>query len=201
MFSLDGPLLVDGVINEFDLEPQPGQIVIPSGPFTVSLEFANDNANDPFAPSVVHDGNGCQNGKNFVYAIPGGWNNACALGVSGDWVMYAIYRRVNCPTGVGEELVLGGGSPALMSPRPNPAADGATIEFYLPQPERGTIAVFDVAGREVGRIVDDRIAAGRHRVAWDGRGADGAKLRAGLYVLELRVGDRRITRKLAIVER
>ena len=94
IFSLDGPVLTDGVINEFNLDPLPGQIVIPSGAFTVSLEFAQDNAGDIFAPSVVHDANGCTNGKNLVYAIPGGWTNACSLGVTGDWVIYVKYRSL-----------------------------------------------------------------------------------------------------------
>ncbi|MBN2382793.1 hypothetical protein JXQ70_07915 [bacterium] len=91
IFSLDGPVLTDGAINEFDLEPLPGEVIIDSGPFSVTLEFYNDNVGDPYAPSTVHDGNGCQSGKNLVYAIPGGWYNACSLGISGDWVFYVIY--------------------------------------------------------------------------------------------------------------
>ena len=94
IFTLPGPQLVDGVINEFNLEPLPGFIVINSGAFTVTLEFQNPNAGDPFAPSVVHDGNGCQANKNVVYAVPGGWFNACALGVTGDWVFYVVYRSL-----------------------------------------------------------------------------------------------------------
>jgi hypothetical protein len=94
IFSLVGPQLTDGVINEFNLAPLPGEIVIPSGSFTVALEFNTDNAGDPFAPSVVHDGNGCQAGKNVVFAIPGGWQSACALGVTGDWVIYVKYRSL-----------------------------------------------------------------------------------------------------------
>jgi hypothetical protein len=96
IFSLDGPQLTDGVINEFDLEPLPGEIIVPSGPFTVALEFLNSNAGDPFSPTVVHDGNGCQAGKNVVYAIPGGWQDACVLGVTGDWVIHVVYRQVTC---------------------------------------------------------------------------------------------------------
>ena len=42
-----GPVLTDGVINEFDLEPLPGEIIIDSGPFTVTLEFLSQNAGDP----------------------------------------------------------------------------------------------------------------------------------------------------------
>ena len=94
IFTLPGPQLVDGAINEFNLEPLAGSIVVNSGNFTVTLEFQNANAGDPFAPSVVHDGNGCQANKNVVYAVPGGWFNACALGVTGDWVFYVVYRSL-----------------------------------------------------------------------------------------------------------
>jgi len=94
--SLSGPVLTDGVINEFDLEPLPGEITISSNPFTVTLEFANDNVGDPFSATMVHDGNGCTGGKNVVKAIPGGWFNACALGVTGDWLVQVVYRPLNC---------------------------------------------------------------------------------------------------------
>lgn len=93
IFSLVGPVMTDGVINEFNLEPIPGEIVIASGPFTVALEFYNPNAGNYFAPSILYDG-ACQSGKNVVYAIPGGWTNACALNVPGDWVMYVKYRSL-----------------------------------------------------------------------------------------------------------
>ncbi len=98
IFSLLGPVLNDGFINEFNIDP--ANVTIASGPFTVTLEFLNDNAGDIFAPSVVHDNNGCQAGKNVVFAIPGGWTNACALGVAGDWVFYVTYRSLAVTGGV-----------------------------------------------------------------------------------------------------
>ncbi len=98
-YSLNGPTLSDGFINEFDLEAYPGNRIVASGPFTVTLEFANSNAGQIFDPSFVNDGNGCQPGKNVVKAIPGGWIDACALGVTGDWQVHVIYRRVNCGSG------------------------------------------------------------------------------------------------------
>jgi len=96
IFSLSGPVLIDGVINEFDLEPLPGEIIVNSSPFTITLEFLNSNAGSIFAPSVVHDGNGCQLGKNVAFASPGGWADACLLGVTGDWVFYVVYRPATC---------------------------------------------------------------------------------------------------------
>ena len=96
IFQLPGPVLTLGVINEFDLEPLPGEITIDSGPFLVSLQFQDRNAGQVFAPSVVHDGNGCQPGKNAVFATPGGWNDACALGLTGDWSFHVVYRSLDC---------------------------------------------------------------------------------------------------------
>jgi hypothetical protein len=118
IFSLPGPLLTDGAINEFNLQLIPGNKTIASGPFTVTLEFNNQNAGDIFAPSVVHDGNGCQAGKNVIYAVPGGWLNACAAGVSGDWVFYVKYRSVK---------VTGGANP-VRTVFSNPPASQTTCE-------------------------------------------------------------------------
>ncbi|MFT4540511.1 MAG: hypothetical protein ACI835_002962 [Planctomycetota bacterium] len=94
IFSIGGPQLTDGFINEFDLEILPGDIIVNSGQFSVTLEFFNDS--NIFAPSVVHDGAGCSPGRNLVKAIPGGWNDACALGVSGNWLFHVVYRQTNC---------------------------------------------------------------------------------------------------------
>ena len=105
--TLEGPAFVDGFINEFDLEEQ-GGVRIESGPFTVTMEFMDANAEMLTAASMVHDGDGCQPGKNVVKAIPGGWSDACALGLSGDWVMHVIYRSADC----GGEEPGGGKEPA-----------------------------------------------------------------------------------------
>src|SRR5262245_28744688 len=52
IFTLAGPSLNDGFINEFNIEPEPGQVVVKHS-FAVTLEFLNSNAGDLFAPSVV----------------------------------------------------------------------------------------------------------------------------------------------------
>jgi hypothetical protein len=92
--SLPGPVLSDGFINEFDLEPLPGQIIVNSGPVTATISIANSQG--LLDPAPVHDGNGCQSGRNVIFASPGGWSNACSLGVSGDWLVHLVYRKVNC---------------------------------------------------------------------------------------------------------
>ncbi|UCF06875.1 MAG: T9SS type A sorting domain-containing protein [bacterium] len=200
LYSLLGPQLTDGAINEFDLEAQLGEVIVESGPFTVTIEFLWDNVGDPYAPSVIHDGNGCQPGKNVVYAMPGSWYDACALGVSGDWIFYVIYRQVNCgSTGIEDEQILTAGVPALLkAPSPNPFNTGANIGFVLSKGGQTQISVYDVAGRRVDRLVDRYYKRGFHSVFWNGRSSSGARLPSGVYFIELRVGDFRSVSKALI---
>ena len=96
-YEVLGPLLVDGAINEFDLTTVTGATgsrIVSGGPFTVSLRIANTE--QPGDPAPIHDGNGCQPGKNAILVNGATWVDACLLGVSGDWEMSVVYRRVNC---------------------------------------------------------------------------------------------------------
>jgi hypothetical protein len=198
MFTLEGPVLTDGYINEFDLEPLPGEITIDSGPFTVTLEFLNDNAGNIFAPSMVHDGNGCQAGKNVVFAIPGGWYDACVLGISGDWVVYAIYRQVNCGSGVDEEIVVSGKTELLLKPEPNPFSAETRFEFVLGQKERATLSVYDVRGHLVATVAEGEYGPGSHIATWSGTSTDGNPLASGIYFAEIRTGSARAVERVVL---
>jgi hypothetical protein len=91
---LEAPVMTDGYLNEFrylDEEQQiPLTVPVQEGQtFLVSFKFANDP--DPFnGPSVVTDIDGCQDGKNGLFANGIGWTNSCDWGVSGDWVIRAV---------------------------------------------------------------------------------------------------------------
>jgi hypothetical protein len=193
IFTLEGPVLTDGYINEFDLEPLPGEITIDSGPFTVTLEFLNDNAGNIYAPSMVHDGNGCQAGKNVVYAIPGGWYDACLLGVTGDWVVYAIYRQVNCGAGVGGEMIALNDPAMLVQPQPNPFSRETRLDFILKHPGRVDLSIYDVLGQKVATLADGAFSAGRHTVAWSGSGVT-----PGIYFAALEVDGFRSVRRVVL---
>jgi hypothetical protein len=137
IFTLDGPVLTDGSINEFNLGPLPGEIRIESGPFTVTLEFLNDNVGNFFAGSVVTDGNGCQGGKNVIFAIPGGWTDACAAGVTGDWVFYVTYRSLK---------VVGGASPASLVFSSIPVNQATCDTVYVTNTGCGTLFIDGITG-------------------------------------------------------
>lgn len=201
-FVLEGPVLNDGAINQFNLEPQPGEIMVQTpSPFTVTLTFANENAGNIFAPSVVHDGNGCQPGKNVVFAQPGTWNDACALGVQGDWLFFVVYRTCAGLVGVGGDTrILSSAAVYLMPPRPNPSRGSTELEFMLAQPGHARLSVHDVQGRRVGLLADGSFTAGLHRATWDGRRVDGGRVPSGVYFVDLVAGGNRTRRSVLIAK-
>lgn len=196
--SLGGPLLTDGFINEFDFEPLPGEVTISAVPFSTSLRFLNQNAGDIFAPSVVHDGNGCQVGANSIKAIPGGWLDACAVGLTGDWVMYVVYRP-DCPTtGVGDERIVASAPAALLGARPNPFRQTTDIGFFIADPQRVSVAIYDVSGHHITTLADRDFAAGAHDLRWDGRDAAGREMARGVYMARMESRDFSETRKIVL---
>ncbi len=114
------PVLSDLTVNEFrHLDPPtnlvPLQVPVTAGQvFVVSLEFLNQSSGNPTASGVEFDGDGCQVNRNSVFTIPGGWTDACAAGVTGDFAIRAIIRPIPEPgtmllTGVGLVWVCGRG--------------------------------------------------------------------------------------------
>ena len=87
LLELLGPSMVDGALNEFTV---PVPIAVEQNQtFVVSLKFL-EAPPAVVGPSVVVDTDGCQAGKNGIFAIPGGWFSSCVLDVSGDFVIRAV---------------------------------------------------------------------------------------------------------------
>jgi hypothetical protein len=100
---LEGPVMTPGYINEFryldEAQTIPIHVPVTNGQqFYVSLQFDNPTNVGSGGPSVVRDTNGCQANKNVIYAIPGGWFNACLLGIQGDFIIRAVIQVAD-PTG------------------------------------------------------------------------------------------------------
>ena len=97
--TLVGPVMTPGFINEFryldDTKNFPLNVPVTSGQqFYVILEFANPTDVGNGGASVVRDLDGCQPGKNVLFAIPGEWLNFCIF-LTGDLVIRAV---VDCET-------------------------------------------------------------------------------------------------------
>lgn len=70
---------------------------------------------------------------------------------------------------------------------PNPFVDHVQVDVVTRMSGRIEARVYDALGRQV-RVLADRawLAAGRHRLEWDGRNAAGAACEAGIYFVEVR---------------
>lgn len=77
-------------------------------------------------------------------------------------------------------------APRLFPNYPNPVGTTTVISFELPRAMPVVVAIYDVLGRELKRLVDGTQAAGRHRVVWNGRGESGERVSAGRYLYQLR---------------
>ncbi|MEZ5066481.1 MAG: agmatine deiminase family protein [bacterium] len=69
---------------------------------------------------------------------------------------------------------------------PNPFTDESRFSFELKYADRVDLAVYDVGGRLVRRLVNEERPAGRSEIVWDGRDDAGVRLPAGVYYYRLR---------------
>jgi|GEM_PF-1173783 len=81
----------------------------------------------------------------------------------------------------------------LLGSYPNPFNSRATLCFTLDRPQRLTLAVFDLRGREMLRVMDEEAVAGTHR-----RTIDAAGWPSGVYIARLAAGPAQQTLKLIL---
>ncbi|MEW6749771.1 MAG: FG-GAP-like repeat-containing protein [Candidatus Latescibacterota bacterium] len=89
---------------------------------------------------------------------------------------------------------------ALLPNYPNPFNAETVIPFTLPRAGVVELAVYDLAGQPVARLVDGLLPAGRHTARWDGRDGGGRRVASAVYLCQLRAGANRETRKLLLLE-
>lgn len=83
---------------------------------------------------------------------------------------------------------------------PNPFNPSTTIEFRLADVQPVTLKIYDARGALVRTLVNSTLAAGPHRVLWDGRSDMGESSATGIYLLRMITADFRTTRKLVLLK-
>jgi flagellar hook assembly protein FlgD len=63
-----------------------------------------------------------------------------------------------------------------------------------------TLAIYDIEGRVVTRLLNRAFPAGRHTVEWDGRGATGQLQATGVYFYRMAIGDFAQARKITLLK-
>ena len=79
---------------------------------------------------------------------------------------------------------------------PNPFSGATSISFSLERGDQARLAIFDVQGRSVRRLVDGPVSAGAHTVSWDGTDERGHPVPSGIYFYRLEAGRQSEVRKL-----
>ena len=84
---------------------------------------------------------------------------------------------------------------------PNPFNPATTIPFAVPA-EAGDVdlTIYNVLGQPVRQVWNGPLAAGEHRLTWDGRDGQGQPVAAGVYVVRLHQGDQTRIRKMVKLE-
>jgi hypothetical protein len=89
---------------------------------------------------------------------------------------------------------------ALFQNAPNPFNPRTTIAFSVPASAQPvSLRIYDLRGRQVRALVDEVLAAGQHRVTWDGRDDRDRPLASGIYTYTLTRAGERLTRKMLLV--
>lgn len=95
-------------------------------------------------------------------------------------------------------------TPTVFSPTlsnyPNPFNPVTTVSLVLPDDDHVDLCVFDLTGRLVRSLLDERLDAGSYRVRWDGRDNLGFPVGSGVYHVQLRAGEFRTTRKVVLLK-
>lgn len=113
-----------------------------------------------------------------------------------------VADRPPAPTAVAESRTAANPRHVALSQNyPNPFNSSTVIGFTLPATGQVELVVFNTAGQQVATLVDGVREAGTHTVRWDGRDGDGRELASGVYLLNLRMGDRQQVemRKLVLI--
>lgn len=94
------------------------------------------------------------------------------------------------------------GSDEALSARvsPNPLAPSTALTFSLARDGRVHVAVYDMQGRLVKRLIDEFRTAGPQSLRWDGTGGGSARVPSGVYFLQVRTDEGTVTRRVAVVK-
>jgi hypothetical protein len=77
---------------------------------------------------------------------------------------------------------------ALHAPSPNPFNPKTFLRFDLPEAATVSLKVYDLSGRLLRTLVDERREAGRYEESWNGRDDHGRAMASGIYLCRIETG-------------
>jgi hypothetical protein len=78
---------------------------------------------------------------------------------------------------------------------PNPFNPITTIQFFIPELSRVAVSIYDLQGRLVETLVDEKLSHGNYTVRWNAEGFS-----SGMYFILLNGSERREIQKIVLVK-
>lgn len=102
-------------------------------------------------------------------------------------------------TGVDEPLPEEAPEVALSLATPIPAETGAAFLVTLARAQDVALDILDVGGRRVRVLWKGNLPSGKHHLAWDGTGDNGALAGSGVYFVHLSTHSQRLNRRVVLI--
>ncbi|HHJ53698.1 MAG TPA: T9SS type A sorting domain-containing protein [Caldithrix abyssi] len=83
---------------------------------------------------------------------------------------------------------------------PNPFNSTTVFRYRLARPAHVTLTIYDVTGREVIRLVDQKQPAGNFKVVWNGKNRQKQTVASGLYFYKFEAGKRTVLKKCLLIK-
>ncbi len=128
---------------------------------------------------------------------------ACVLGrvLSQDMGILIPAGNLSCvANGVDAPIAAASYGFSLAGGTPNPFASTTSIRFSLAARTAVRVDVYDVLGRRVRTLANERLDPGTHVRDWDGREDSGARATNGVYFVRMAAGTFEATQKLVMLK-
>ena len=83
---------------------------------------------------------------------------------------------------------------------PNPFNPITTLRYDLPEDALVNITIYDMMGRQVKTLINDRQTAGYKSLHWNATNNASSPVSAGIYLYMIQAGDFRQTKKMALLK-
>jgi hypothetical protein len=88
----------------------------------------------------------------------------------------------------------------LYQNHPNPFNPTTRIDFNLDRAAKITLAIYDVSGKLLTKLIDAPMSPGSYSEEWNGLDSQGEPVASGIYFYRLTAGKQSLTRKMALLK-
>jgi hypothetical protein len=88
----------------------------------------------------------------------------------------------------------------IIANHPNPFNPTTMLSIDLSSSGHVSLRIYDVSGRLVADLIDQRMEAGRHEVRWNGKDTSGMRVGTGIYYARIVMGNASFSHKLMMIK-